>query len=144
VNKLDIIEMKARNGRYLDTECWDGFAARFSQMPELTFYSPDGGITATFTSVADFVTLTSDLLAGAQSIHQIHNAEIDVSGSEVSAIWSMEDHILFPTGDKKRPCSMHGYGQYHEIWTRNSDDWVTARMDLRRTSLELQQWDHHV
>ena len=147
MSKQDIIETvalrKARYCRYLDTKRWDDFAALFSEHPELTFYSPDGDIMAAFTSASDFVALTRDFLAGAQSIHQIYNAEIDVlSDGRASAIWSMEDYILFPAGDAKRPRSMHGYGHYHEIWTRSGNDWVIACMDLRRTILEFQQLDH--
>jgi hypothetical protein len=87
--------------------------------------------------------LTRGFLEGAQSIHHVHNAEIAVVGDdEVSAIWSMEDYIIFPDGDAERPKSMHGYGHYHETWRLAGGDWIITRLELRRTIVEIVRQDH--
>lgn len=148
MDQRDIIEAvalnKARYCRFIDTKRWPEFAALFHETPEISFVGPDGNVTAAFNSVSEFVTLTAPYLDGAQSIHQIHNAEISVvAQDEVSAIWSMEDYILFPAGDPERPRSMHGYGHYHEVWRFIGGDWIITRLELRRTILEIQSQDHN-
>ncbi len=147
MDKRDSIEAvtlgKARYCRFIDTKRWAEFTALFHETPEISFVGPDGDVTAAFNSISEFVALTGPFLDGAQSIHQIHNAEIAaVAEDEVSAIWSMEDYILFPAGDAERPRSIHGYGHYHEVWRLVGGNWIITRLELRRTILETQQQDH--
>ncbi|MBB3458296.1 hypothetical protein FHT86_006621 [Rhizobium sp. BK313] len=146
MDKRDIVDTvalrKAQYCRHLDTKRWDEFAALFHETPELTFLGPEGETTASFSTTSEFVALTRSFLDGAQSIHQIHNAEIVVvSDHEVAAIWSMEDYIIFPAGHEHHLRSMHGYGHYHETWKRQRGDWVITRLELRRTIFELQHQD---
>jgi SnoaL-like domain len=134
-----IRQRKARYCRYMDTRQWVAFAVLFGDNPIISSVDPDGKLSASFASVDEFTATTSSFLEGARSIHHVHNSEIEfVSDNVVSAIWSMEDLILFPSVDIRRPRSIHGYGHYHETWEGDGDDWLITRLELRRTILETQ------
>lgn len=128
---------KARYARHVDTKNWDGLAALLDPGLKFTAYDPAGAILHEFEDSASFVGAVREALDGAQSIHQLHNDEIDlVSPSEISAVWSMEDMINFAPG-REGPRRMHGYGHYHELWRRGPSGWRLAEVDLRRTILEF-------
>ncbi|WP_414814753.1 nuclear transport factor 2 family protein [Rhizobium sp. IY2] len=129
---------KARYCRYIDTKRWDEFGKLFSTEPEVRFMDPEGNTVGAFNSVADFVAVTARYLEGARTIHQVHNAELErVSAHQVTAIWSMEDYLVFPVEDETRPASMHGYGHYHETWELADGQWRIVKLALRRTILEI-------
>jgi len=129
---------KARYCRYIDTKRWDEFGKLFSAEPEVRFMDPEGNIVGAFNSVADFVAVTARYLEGARTIHQVHNAELErMSAHQVTAIWSMEDYLVFPADDETRPASMHGYGHYHETWELADGEWRISKLALHRTILEI-------
>ncbi|MEK1887280.1 MAG: nuclear transport factor 2 family protein [Phyllobacterium sp.] len=129
---------KARYCRYIDTKHWTEFRRLFSEAPDIRFVDAEGQTMHAFTSVDEFVTTSARYLEGARTIHQVHNAEMEkVSDNEVAAIWSMEDYLVFPPGDDARPSSMHGYGHYYETWVLEDGQWRIAKLELRRTILEI-------
>ncbi|MDX0431578.1 nuclear transport factor 2 family protein [Sinorhizobium medicae] len=129
---------KARYCRYMDTQNWAEFAALFAREPTIRFFGEDGIALGEFDSLDEFLAATKAYLAGARTIHQVHNDEIEViTEEEVRAIWSMEDYLLFPDGDDVRPASMHGYGHYHETWRLEDGQWRLAHLELHRTILEI-------
>lgn len=132
---------KARYCRYVDTKQWDAFATLFVAAPEILIYDVADQLIVAFAAREDFVAACRDYLAGAQSIHQVHNDELtQVSATEIRAIWSMEDCLIFPDADVSadpRPARHHGYGHYHETWVLEAGAWRIARLELRRTILEI-------
>lgn len=136
VQKIGVL--KARYCRYVDTKNWAEFAILFSRNPIFRFFDQDGSLIAEFDAADEFVAVSNAYLVGATTIHQVHNAEIDVvSEREVRAIWSMEDYVRFPEGDDGRPASMHGYGHYYETWRLEASEWRIAQLELRRSILEI-------
>jgi len=131
--------LKARYCRYVDTHQWVEFAALFASKPIIRFFGEDGALLAEFDAVDEFVAVTKAYLSGVKSSHQVHNDEIDiVSETEISAVWSMEDYLVFPKVNDGRPASMHGYGHYHETWRLEEGKWRLAHLELRRTILEIE------
>jgi len=130
---------KARYCRYVDTKQWDAFGQLFTADPDIRIYDTANQLMVTFDRRDMFVAACADYLTGAQSIHQVHNEELtQVSETEVHAIWSMEDYILFPAADADpRPARHHGYGHYHETWVFSESAWRLASMTLHRTILEI-------
>lgn len=129
---------KARYCRFVDTKQWAAFADLLIPSPDIKIYDVAGDLLVAFTSREAFASAAKDYLAGAQSIHQVHNDELSqVSESAISAIWSMEDHILFPDQAGGRPSRHHGYGHYHENWVLTAAGWRIASLELRRTILEI-------
>jgi hypothetical protein len=128
---------KARYARFLDTKDWDGFAGLFERAVEVRMFDPAGNTIVSHDNRDSFVAAARAGLEGGLSIHQMHNDEIDqISDTEISATWSMEDMILFRPGSEG-PRRMHGYGHYHELWRLGPDGWRIARLELRRTILEF-------
>lgn len=128
---------KARYARFLDTKDWDGFAGLFEPAVQVRMFDPTGNVIVSHDERDSFVNAARTGLEGGQSIHQVHNDEIEqISETEISAIWSMEDLIIFRPG-AGGPGRMHGYGHYHELWRLGSDGWRIARLELRRTILEF-------
>src|SRR5690348_5010225 len=108
---------KARYCRYVDTKRWKEFRELFSDTPDIRFIDAEGQTIHAFTSADEFVATSARYLEGARTIHQVHNAEMErMSYSEMNAIWSMEDYLVFPPTGDTRPAIMHGYGHYHESW----------------------------
>ncbi|MCQ1775830.1 nuclear transport factor 2 family protein [Neorhizobium galegae] len=133
-----IATRKAQYCRYVDTKRWEVFRELFSDVPDIRFVDTEGNTINAFTSVEEFVTISALYLDGAQTIHQVHNAEMErISDDQVNAIWSMEDYLLFPAVEDARPASMHGYGHYHETWKFEAGQWRIAKLELRRTILEI-------
>ena len=131
-------QAKARYCRYLDTGQWDAFTALLVPSSDIRIHDADCALVVAFSSREDFIASARDYLAGAQSIHQVHNDELTlVSDGEIGAIWSMEDYIVFPQQADGRPSRHHGYGHYHETWLLGADGWRLARLELRRTILEI-------
>ncbi len=128
---------KAKYCRFVDTKRWSDLADLLVEKPELRFFDPDGKLLYAFDSTAEWIQLMENYLAGAHTIHQVHNDEIEmISDSEVRAIWSMEDYLILAEGGD-RPASMHGYGHYHETWKSVDGSWRIAVLELRRTILEI-------
>ena len=129
---------KAKYCRLVDTKRWGDLAELIVDEPVLRFFDPGGALLYEFNSAADWLRLAKTTLEGAQTIHQVHNDEIEViSDSEVRAIWSMEDYLIFPEGTGGPP-SQHGYGHYYETWLLVDGNWRLVELELRRTILRNQ------
>jgi hypothetical protein len=129
---------KARYCRFLDTKQWQPFVALFVADARACVFDPEGASIAEFHSASAFVNAARQFLEGARSIHQVHNDELElVSEGEISAIWSMEDYIVFPLASRDSPMSVHGYGHYHERWVLRDGVWRISNLELRRTILEV-------
>ncbi|HTA77505.1 MAG TPA: nuclear transport factor 2 family protein [bacterium] len=141
-NKLETMELirqrKAQYCRYLDTKQFDEWEKLFSPDVKITMYGVDGTVLRSFDSLKSFAGLTRSLFATTQTIHQVHNSEIEFkSNTEVAAIWSMEDWHIYELKDGQPSKTMHGYGHYYETWKLINDAWVITSIDLRRTILEI-------
>lgn len=140
-NAIDeVSRAKARYCRFVDTKQWDAFEKLFVAQPKIRMFDPSGAQIFAFDDRDAFVRISRQFLEKAQSIHQLHNAEIEqVAPGRVAAIWSMEDLILFPDREAGGMRRMNGYGHYHEIWEAGPDGWRIAELELRRTILEKTQ-----
>lgn len=136
---------KARYARFVDTKQWDAASALFIGTPQILVYDVANQLIVSFDSreayVEAYVEACRGYLEGAHSSHQVHNDElVQVSDTEIRAIWSMEDCVIFPEEDASadpRPARHHGYGHYHETWLLEDGTWRIARIELRRTILEI-------
>ncbi len=141
-DRLNVMELirqrKAQYCRYLDTKQFDEWVKLFSPDAKITFYGLDNKVMVEFDSIDKFAGPTRSLFATTQTIHQVHNSEIEFkSDSEVSAIWSMEDWHIYAPVEGSPSKSMHGYGHYYETWRLLDGSWVVTQLELRRTILEL-------
>lgn len=74
--------------------------------------------------------------AGITSVHQGHQAEIEVTGTTTArAIWAMTDRLFMPPGT---PFGlMQGFGFYHDTYVREADGWKIATLSIKRTRVEV-------
>lgn len=127
----DIMLLKARYFRFVDTKQWAALAALFT--PDATMFFPEAQdapqpLTASIEIVAN-------ALEGAVSVHHGHMPEIEILGPDrARGIWAMEDRVFWPSD---RPSvlgleTLHGYGHYHEDYERHDGRWLIRRMKITR------------
>lgn len=133
-----IRDRKAKYCRFVDTKQWKDLATLLVEEPRLRFFDTEGALLYEFDSTEKWIGVMKDYLKGAQTIHQVHNSEIEIiSDNEVRAIWSMEDYLILAEGEG-RPASQHGYGHYHEIWRLVEGNWRIADIALYRTIFQVE------
>jgi len=70
-----------------------------------------------------------------RSFHEGFMPEITVhSPTAASAIWAMEDRVWFREGPVER---MHGYGHYHETYTKKGEQWYIQTLEITRIKVDL-------
>jgi uncharacterized protein (TIGR02246 family) len=123
-----IRQLKARYFRMLDTKDWEGFLALFT--PAVIIDMTDEGGTRT-EGAAEFVSTVRSSLEGAITVHHGHTPELAItSPTRATGIWAMEDHLWWPEGHPIR--HLHGYGHYHETYSKADDGWRIASLALTR------------
>ena len=81
----------------------------------------------------EFLPVVLGGVEGAQTKHHCHTPEITLtSDTTASAIWAMEDLLLFPNGGE-----LFGAGHYHETYEKRSGNWVITSLHLTRTILRF-------
>ncbi len=139
--KDTISRLKAKYCRVIDEKNWTEFASLIIERPRLQFFGSDGFLQNEFRSTAEFVDATRGLIEGAQTAHQVHNAEIEVvADDEVKAVWSIEDLIVYPRG-VHRISTMNAFGHSHETWRLVDGVWRLTDLALRRTILIIKTWE---
>jgi len=132
--------LKAQYCRAVDEKRWADLSQLLHPDAKLTFFGTQGEVLFEFADTQSWIDQCTELLVGAQTIHQVHNAEIDlVSSTQAEAIWSMEDWIIFPEGVAGPFKTMHGYGHYHERLERVNGVWIIRAIALKRTILEIKK-----
>ncbi|MBZ9891508.1 nuclear transport factor 2 family protein [Mesorhizobium sp. BR1-1-3] len=129
---------KARYCRFVDTRDLEQFASLLEPTVEVRVFSTEGELIASFDDRESYMDAMRSYIQGSHSIHQLHNDEIDqISQTEITAIWSMEDVLVFPGAAAGLPARIKGYGHYHELWRLGPYGWRLARMTLRRAIFEV-------
>jgi hypothetical protein len=137
----DIKQLKARYFRCMDTKDWAGFAQVFAADAEMDMSGEmrDGqtegdGITRGGQAIADFVRSAVDPVT---TVHHGHTPEITLtSETTATGIWAMEDKLRWPEGAPIR--TLHGYGHYHETYTRTADGWRIQTTTLTRLRIDVE------
>jgi len=122
---LDAIALvKARQLRTMDTKDWDGMGRTFTSDVVLDFTAIGGAVT---TGADAVVAMVRSALDGATSVHQVFQPEITVDADGASAIWAMQDVVVWQDGTRTI-----GFGHYHETYTKIDGEWYIATSRLSR------------
>ncbi len=131
---------KAEYFRCIDGQHWDDLTANFTSDAEIDMresvqpHNPDllYGDPGTFTAGL------APVLTDVTTAHFGYMPQIDIlSPGEACAVWSMEDWLWVPDGHQALPSGrMHGWGHYHERYTKVGDRWLIAATRLTRIKLE--------
>jgi uncharacterized protein (TIGR02246 family) len=120
-----IKQLKARYFRTMDTKDWPGMRAVFTDDVVMDTSESGGGV---ITGADEFIAFLSETLADVVTVHHGHMPEIDItSPTTATGIWSMEDMLRWPNG-----MELHGYGHYHETYTKTDGGWRIASTKLTR------------
>ncbi|MBX9918295.1 nuclear transport factor 2 family protein [Mycolicibacterium frederiksbergense] len=136
-----ICRLKARYCRFLDTKDYEAWKALFA--PDVVVKldmaistgGADGQTAPDLHGLDEFVPVVLGGVEHAQTKHHVHTPEIDLtSDTTASAIWAMEDLLLFADGGE-----LFGAGHYHETYEKRDGGWVITSLHLTRTILRFSQ-----
>jgi hypothetical protein len=143
LERLEAIEsiraLKARYFRTLDTQDWTAHEQVF--VPELVADMRDaapvhdpGAITH---GAARYVAALAPILQGVVTVHHGHTPEIELLGDNTArACWAMEDKLWVGEGSVLPFRFLHGYGHYHETYSRDAGGWRIATIRLTRLRID--------
>lgn len=136
-----IRQLKARYCRFLDTKDYEAWkrllAADVVVTLDMAISSggADGQTAPPLHGLDEFVPVVLGGVEHAQTKHHVHTPEITLtSDTTASAIWAMEDLLLFADGGE-----LFGAGHYHETYEKRAGDWVITSLHLTRTILRFTQ-----
>lgn len=136
-----IRQLKARYCRFLDTKDYEAWKALFAVDVvvkldmAISTGGADGQTAPDLNGLDEFVPVVLGGVEHAQTKHHVHTPEIDLtSDATASAIWAMEDLLLFPDGGE-----LFGAGHYHETYEKRDGGWVITSLHLTRTILRFTQ-----
>ena len=125
---LAIANVKAAYCRLLDTKDWDGWGQLFTDDVELDVRDSGGellkGRDVAVASVRGSIETT-------KTAHQVHFPEISIDGDTATAVWPMQDRLIWENGH-----TMTGYGHYHERYVKQDGRWRIAEQKLTRLIME--------
>jgi uncharacterized protein (TIGR02246 family) len=125
-----IAQLKARYCRTMDTKDWPSFREVFTADVTVDTTESDGGV---IHGAGEFVEFLRGVLGDVVTVHHCHMPEITIlSPTEATGVWAMEDELWWPDG-----MHLHGYGHYHERYTRADGVWRIAATKLTRLRRDL-------
>ena len=125
---LAIAQVKAAYCRLLDTKDWDGWSELFTEDVEVDVRESGG----TLEKGRDaFVASVRAAIETTKTAHQVHFPEITIDGDSATAIWPMQDRLIWEDGR-----TMTGYGHYHERYVKQDGRWRIAEQKLTRLIME--------
>ncbi len=125
---LAICNLKAAYCRLLDAKDWHGWSELFAEDVEVDVRDSGG----TLEQGRDaFVASVRGSIETTKTCHQVHSPEITIDGDHASAVWAMEDRLIWDDGR-----TMHGYGHYHEVYVKRGGRWWITRQRLTRLFME--------
>ena len=129
----EIIELKARFGRFADVRDWDGYRSVFADDCLFDF---GGGVIMTGSQTG--VDAIAGMLEGSVSVHRAYMPEINfVSPVEASGIWAVNDYIEWaPDPASGERAGQMGYGREYETYRKLGGQWKIAHWRLRYDRLD--------
>jgi hypothetical protein len=123
-----IRQLKARYFRCLDTKQWDALREVFTADVEVDMTGEGAGVSH---GPDEFVGGVSRILESVTTVHHGHMPELQLtSPTTATGLWAMEDELWWPEGSPIR--HLHGYGHYHETYTKTAAGWRISSMRLTR------------
>lgn len=132
-------QLKARYFRLMDTKQWGPYRDVFAEdavIGPLDTGMP--GAVAEKLSADEFISNAERSLADVTTVHHGHMPELELmSESSARGIWAMDDLLEFPEGASPR--RLHGYGHYHETYTKADGAWRIQSMQITRLHVQLDE-----
>lgn len=126
---LAITNLKAAYCRLLDAKDWEGWGALWAEDAVQDVTGSGGGV---FHGRAAIVEATRGSIETAKTAHQVHFPEIAINGDSATAIWPMQDRVVWSAER-----ALTGYGHYRERYVRQDGAWRIAEMALTRLQMDF-------
>jgi len=112
----EVKRLKASYCRYLDTKDWKHLAACFTEDGVFDHGGEQGAVQGR----TEIVAFLSAQVGDVQLVHHALMPEIEITAADsATAIWGLEDRLLWPDGRR----SLHAYGHYHESYEKVDGQW---------------------
>ena len=131
---------KARYFRFMDTKDWDALPTVFAPDAQMDMRGETGDESGLITGGANVAAFMRASVEHLVTVHHGHTPEIEIlSATTARGLWAMEDKLWKPEGSKSMlPFNaLHGYGHYHETYTRIGDQWLIQTTRLSRLRVDL-------
>lgn len=125
---LAICNLKAAYCRLLDTKDWEGWGQLFTDDFHQDVSGSGGGV---YEGREAAVAATRAAIETTKTAHQVHFPEITIDGDKATAIWPLQDRLLWDDGR-----TMTGYGHYNETYVKQDGRWRMATQKLTRLIME--------
>jgi len=126
----EIQQLKHRYLRTLDGKDWAGFREVFCADATAAY-----GDRLTFTGVDEIVAFMADNLGPTMiTMHQVHQPEIAVDGTEATGTWSLQDRVIMT----EHRLLLEGCSIYHDRYRLEGGTWRIAHTSY------LRQFEHVV
>jgi hypothetical protein len=136
----EIKQLKARYFRSMDTKDWPGLQAVFAPNAELDMRgeaadkskAADGLVIG----AANIMPFIRNAVIDLVTVHHGHMPEIEItSPTTARGLWAMEDVLKWPEGAAIK--TLHGYGHYHETYSRLDGGWHIQTSRLSRLRVDI-------
>jgi hypothetical protein len=125
----EIMRVKYRYLRALDTKHWDDFADTLTE-DIVGDYGTSLGEEHHFTDRDTLVEfMRASMPANVLTEHRVTHPEVDVDGDEATAIWYLQDRVIVPDFN----FMLYGAAFYHDRYRRTSDGWRISATGYQRT-----------
>ena len=126
---------KSRYCRLIDMKKWDELGSVFAP-DAVADFSTEGNPIPVLEGRDTIVKVFKDLVHPAETVHQVHSAEIEmISATEAKVFSPMEDYVTFPEGSEN--ISFHGYGYYEETFVAIEGQWYIQHTRLDRLKFDV-------
>lgn len=127
---LAVANLKAAYCRLLDTKDWEGWGQLFTEDIHLDVTGSGGQVVVGRDAV---VASVRGAIESAKTAHQVHFPEIAIDGDTATAIWPMQDRVVW---DGR---GLTGWGHYHERYVRTANGWRIAELNLTRLQTDFDE-----
>jgi hypothetical protein len=131
VDDLEAIkQVKARYFRTMDTKEWAEMRTLFADDAVIDTTASGGEVIA---GADEFLAFLRKTLADVRTVHHGHTPEITLtSPSTATGVWALQDLLIWPDGNR-----MHGYGHYHDAYTKVGASWLIKASTLTRLHMDF-------
>jgi hypothetical protein len=129
----DIVQLKARYFRAVDTKDWELFADEV--LTEDAHFDMEGTLVDGRDEIVAFVSRT---IRYATTVHHGHTREITITGpTTATGFWAMYDYVRWHKRDGSEKV-IHGYGHYAEDYVRTPAGWRIRSSRLTRLHVDAE------
>lgn len=130
LDRIAICELKARYCRFLDTKQWQAWTDLFTE--DFVLDTSESGGPPPIAGREPAIAMVRQTIETAKTAHQVHTPEIEISGDKATAIWAMQDRVIFENG-----LALTGYGHYLESYEKRDGKWLITASKLTRLIFDM-------